>query len=166
MADLDWTLITSLVTMTGVFVGVIFGLRQINDIVKSRHTNLFVDLYDHLNSQEFQKMYNQIIYVYKWDSYDDWLEKYGPDTNIEAWSSFVSVGSFFDGIGVLVSRKLIDLELVDDLMSSSIIWLWEKMEPVVLERRKRRNRPQLWEFVEYLYKEVKKREQKTTQTKI
>jgi hypothetical protein len=103
-------------------------------------------------------MYNQILYVYKWDGYDDWLAKYGPDADIEAWANFNSVGFFFDGIGVLVHREMIDIQLVDDLMSSSIIWLWEKMEPIVVERRRVRNRPQIWEWVEYLYKELKARE--------
>ena len=70
----------------------------------------------------------------------------------------LSIGYFFDGLGVLVRRRLIDISLVDDLMSSSIFWLWEKMEPIVRERRKRRSRPQIWEWVEYLYNEMKGRE--------
>jgi hypothetical protein len=117
-----------------------------------------VDLYDQLNSQEFQKMFNHIVYVYKWEDYDDWIRKYGPDVDMDAWVAFTSVGSFFDGLGVLVHRKMIDIKLVHDLMSSSIIWLWEKMEPVIVERRKRRNRPQIWEFVEWLYNEMKAQE--------
>jgi len=32
------------------------------------------------------------------------------------------------------------------------------MEPIVRERRKRRSRPQIWEWVEYLYNEMKGRE--------
>jgi hypothetical protein len=50
MDFVDWGLLTNVVTMVGVLVGIFFGLRQLNGIVQSRHTDLFVDLYDHLNS--------------------------------------------------------------------------------------------------------------------
>ena len=144
-------MITNIVTLFGVLIGIFFGLHQLKDIVKSRNTDLFVNLYNQLTSKEFQKMFNDIVYNYRWTDYEDWLSKYGPDSNLEAWSSFSSVGNFFDGLGVLVHRELIDISLVDDLMSSSVIWLWEKTEPVIRERRVRRNRPQIWEWVEYLY---------------
>jgi len=155
LATLDWGQITNIVTVLGILIGIFFGLRQLRDIVKSRNTDLFVDLYNQLTSREFQKMYSDIVYNFKWDDYEDWLSKYGPDTNPEAWASFNSVGYFFDGIGVLIHKKLIDIQLVDDLMSSGVIWLWEKTGPIIKERRLRRNRPQIWEWVEYLYYKIK-----------
>ena len=155
MTTLDWGQITNIVTVLGILIGIFFGLRQLRDIVKSRNTDLFVDLYNQLTSREFQTMYSDIVYKFQWDDYEDWLSKYGPDTNPEAWASFNSVGSFFDGIGVLIHRKLIDIQLVDDLMSSGVIWLWEKTEPIIKERRLRRKRPQIWEWLEYLYYRIR-----------
>lgn len=151
----DWGQITNIMSVSGILLGVFFGLRQLRDIVKSRNTDLFVDLYNQLTSREFQRMYNDIMYNYRWVDYEDWLSKYGPDSNPEAWANFNSVGYFFDGIGVLVHKKLIDIQLVDDLMSSAVIWLWEKTGPIIKERRLRRNRPQIWEWVEYLYYRIK-----------
>jgi len=90
---------------------------------------------------------------------DDYMKKYGPTTNIEAWASTESVTAFFEGVGVLLHNKLINLGLVDDLLSSPIKYTWEKIEPLVKERRKRRKRPQIWEWFEYLYNEMQKREQ-------
>jgi hypothetical protein len=53
-----------------------------------------------------------------------------------------------------VKRKLIDPELVDDLISSGVIGVWEKIEPVVLEWRVRRHYPQLMEYFEYRAREM------------
>lgn len=156
LVGIDWSLVTNIVTLCGVLLGIFFGLHQLKDIVKSRNTDLFINLYNQLTSKEFQKMFNDIVYNYNWKDYEDWLSKYGPDSNLEAFASFTSVGNFFDGLGVLVHRKLIDISLVDDLMSSSVIWLWEKTGPIIKERRMRRNRPQIWEWVEYLYENIKK----------
>jgi hypothetical protein len=155
MIPVDWGQLTDIVTVLGILLGIFFGLRQLRDIVRSRNTDLFVDLYNQLTSREFQKMYNDIMYKYQWVDYEDWLNRYGPDADPEAWASFNSVGYFFDGIGVLLNKGLIDIQLVDDLMSSAVIWLWEKTGPIVKERRRRRNRPQIWEWVEYLYYRIK-----------
>jgi hypothetical protein len=67
---------------------------------------------------------------------------------------------FFEGIGILLKRKLIDIELVDDMFTSPIKWSWEKYKDVVLETRKVENQPEIFEWFEYLYNEMKKRKQR------
>jgi hypothetical protein len=58
-------------------------------------------------------------------------------------------------LGVLVKRGFIDVAIVDDLMSGQVVSFWEKFRPIYVEARRRRNWPQLVEWVEYLYREVK-----------
>jgi hypothetical protein len=43
--------------------------------------------------------------------YHDYQKKYG-------WAEALEVGTFFEGIGILLKRKLIDTELVDDMFTS------------------------------------------------
>jgi hypothetical protein len=80
------------------------------------------------------------------------------------WSDFIIVAAFFEGIGILLHRKLIDIVLVDDLFSYSIKTIWEKIKEVVEAVRKHHNAPQIWEWFEYLYDEMKKREQQLAKT--
>lgn len=54
------------------------------------------------------------------------------------------------------ARNLIDVSVVDDLMSGPLMSLWQKFEPTILELRRRRNMPTMWEWYEYLYEEVRK----------
>jgi len=72
------------------------------------------------------------------------------------------VGTYFKGVGVLVKMKLIDLNLVDELMGTSIRLHWEKSGPIMKEFRTRMW-PHAYEWFEYLYNELKKREQKLQQ---
>jgi hypothetical protein len=71
---------------------------------------------------------------------------------------------FFEGVGILLHKKLIDIELVDDLFSSPIIMIWEKTLPITKALREYFKRPQLSEWFEYLYNEMKKREQQLAKT--
>jgi hypothetical protein len=63
---------------------------------------------------------------------------------------------FFEGIGILLKRKLIDIELVDDMFTTPIKWTWENMKDIILETRKVSNQPELFEWFEYLYNEMQK----------
>ena len=71
-----------------------------------------------------------------------------------------AVGLFFEGIGILLRRKLIDIELVDDMFTMPIKDTWLKIKDNVFESRKIRSRPTILEWFEYLYNEMEKREQK------
>jgi hypothetical protein len=62
---------------------------------------------------------------------------------------------FYEGIGVLVKRNLIDINMVDDVLSGDVMRYWEHLEPFMLEYRKHLNWPQAAEWVEYLYKQIK-----------
>ncbi len=160
---LDIPSIAGIVAAIGVIIGVIFTIEELRALVKTRQTDLVVRLYSTFGSKEFQKA-AWTVSTLEFKDYNDFVEKYGPETNIEAWSTWNSLAAFFEGVGVLAKRKLIAMNLVDDMMSSGIVLLWEQMGPIVEEMRKQYERPQIWEWFEYLYNEMQKREQRLQQT--
>ena len=74
---------------------------------------------------------------------------------LPAPSAVNSVAVFFEGVGVYVKRGLIDVSMVDDLMSEAIMSFCDKSKPIIYETRTRNNLPQFGEFVEHLANEVK-----------
>jgi hypothetical protein len=72
------------------------------------------------------------------------------------------VGRFLDGVGILLKRKLIEPQLVFDLLGDIIQGAWEGeseklgMERFVKEGRGIWDRPRLWQNYEYLYDEYMK----------
>jgi|GEM_PF-992015 len=121
--------------------------------LETRQAQLFMQIYQQFNSKEFMTQYNDIIQNWSWADFDDFIQKYASD--IDTFSSLSSVGTFFEGIGVLVKRGLVDPGLVDDLMSGHTMQSWEKLQPFYIEGRRRWNWPQLGEWWEYLYNEIK-----------
>jgi hypothetical protein len=53
-----------------------------------------------------------------------------------------------------VKRGLVDVALVDDLMSGHVVASWQRFGPIIIESRKIMNWPQNGEWWEYLYHEV------------
>jgi hypothetical protein len=66
--------------------------------------------------------------------------------------------TFFEGLGMLVKRGLIDIEMVEDLFSGRIIWYWEtQVAPYVDKVRQNLNDPTQADSIEYLYNVMKQR---------
>lgn len=160
---LDIPSISAIVTSTGVIVGVIFAILQLRDLVKTRHTDLVIRLYSTFGSREFQEAWVETLRM-EFKDYNDYLKKYGPTSGKPIYTSVNMVAAFFEGMGILLRRKLIDISLVDDLQSSDIILTWHKMKPIVEGWRKHFNRPQISEWFEYLYNEMRKREEQLAKT--
>ena len=161
---LDIPSISAVVAAAGVMVGVAFAYLEVRNLAKQRETDvetrqaeLFMQIYDHYYREDFLIDENEILFHWEWKDFEDFWRKYGPETNPKAFSKWDSVGTYFRGVGVLVKRKLIDPGLVDELMGTSIILHWEKSGPIMKEFRER-YWPHAYEWFEYLYNEMKKRE--------
>lgn len=148
---LDVASISSVVAAGGVIVGVVLTVLQLRDLVKTRQTDLIMRLYSTLGSKEIVEAWEKI----RTREYTD-LSAYTKEYGL---SEVNEVGIFCEGIGVLLHRNLIDISLVDDLFSTPIKMAWEKMKPIGEDYRKQSERPQIWEWFEYLYNEMQKREQ-------
>jgi hypothetical protein len=122
--------------------------------LETRQAQLFMPIYSVYQSEDHIKAVSEIM-KWEYDSYDDYMAKYGEEVNPEAYMMYRKVFGYLEGLGVLVRNGLIDPSLVDDLMSGLIISYWEKFEPIFVERRKRLNWPQVGEQIEYLYNQVK-----------
>jgi len=147
----DLQTISIAIASAGVFAAAIYYIFQIRHQTRIRQTDLVMKLYSQFTSLEFQKIWYEVLKREAKDYYD-YEKKY-------RLAEFTAIGIFFEGIGILLKRKLIDIELVDDMFTTPIKWTWEKMKDIGLEWRKVRNQPEIFEWFEYLYNEMKKKEQ-------
>ena len=130
-------------------------LQSQDQALETRQTQLFMYMYDRWSDPEFMKHYYEIM-EWNWTDYDDFWERYGASKNPDTYLHFSTIGRFFEGVGVLVKRELVDPLLVDDLMSGHVLRFWERFgESIIKEYQVRANSPTYYEFVEYLYSVIK-----------
>ena len=157
MFELDISSLSAIIAAIGVMIGVVLTVLEVRNWVNTRQTDLVIRLYSTFGSDEIQEAWER-IQTREFKDFDSYRKEYGlQDVN--------KVGWFFEGLGVLLHRKLIDISLVDDLFSSPVKRAWEKLKPMAEGERNQTNRPQIWEWFEYVYNELKKREQKLQQSK-
>ena len=161
--------ILSFIQAFGIIVGVAYYILNIQNnqrnqklsfesqrqTLETRQAQLFMQSFNLWLSSGYDNKLTELMYRQEWNDYDDWKEKYGPITNPQAASNYTAVDTFFEGLGTLVKRNLIDPELVDDLMGGDIVAYWSKMRPIA-EGVRRDYVPTFAENSEYLYNVVKK----------
>lgn len=148
---LDIPSISAIVAALGVIFGVVFAVFQLRDLVRTRQTDLVMRLYSTFGSKDFQEAYRGLMFEVEFKDYDDFVKK--------GYKRLSEVGILFEGIGILLHRKLVDISLVDDLFSGVVKTTWERIKPVVEGGRKKYNWPQMYEWFEFLYNEMEKRKQ-------
>jgi len=81
--------------------------------------------------------------------------------NLRAFSQLLLIYTYFEGLGMLVKKGLLDIELVSDLFDERIRWLGKEMMQYITEIRKRYNDPTRYDSIEYLYTALKHYEQRS-----
>jgi hypothetical protein len=124
-----------------------------------------MELYKTCTSYDFLTQQNELLYTYEWDTYDEYLAKYSPEKNPEVANKIFSVMNFFEGLGVLLEQELINIDLVYKLLHPLPSWIWEKMFPIVHERRVSSDTPEIYEWFEYLVSELSRFESEVNSDK-
>ena len=160
----DITEISAVVAAAGVLIGVVYYVLDMRNQARARKTDLVMRLYSTLSSKEFQEAWYK-IWNLEFRDYNDFEKKYGSITaETPANIAFSVVFNFFDGIGVLLNERLIDIDQTFDLFSEWVAITWEKMRPAVegFKKQHEREMPRLkksFQWFEHLYNEMQKQEQ-------
>ena len=152
---LDIPSISAIIAAVGVLIGVVLTVLEVRNLVETRQTDLVIRLYSTFGSEELQGAWEK-TQTREYKDFNAYRSEYGLREVNE-------VGWFFEGVGVLLHRKLVDIRLVDDLFSSPVKRAWERLKPIAEGERNQTKRPQIWEWFEYLYNEMQKREQNLQQ---
>jgi len=132
------------------------SLRSQEQAVETRQAQLLMNLYEGYRSPIFRRQFDHVMFRMNYEDWDEFNRKFDPIEHPEERVIWFSVASFYEGIGVLLKRKLIDISLIDDLIGPSARMEWEKIGPFEIESRKRLNQPRAWDDFEYLYNELMK----------
>ena len=163
----DIQTVSIVIASASVVAGVVYYALQLRhqararqDMVKTRQADLLMRLYSTYGSREFQEALWK-VYKLEFEDYNGYVKKYGSTASVTPANRAIwTVGWFFNGIGLLLHNGIADIDQIDDLFGYAVIWMWEKVKPVVLEGYRPQPKMQKsMQWFEYLYNEVKKREQ-------
>lgn len=158
---LDVQTVSVLVASASIVAGAIYYMLETRHQRVERQTESILRLspWFSLNAKEIQEAISNVCSV-EYTDYKEYLEKYNGKPE---QTSLKLLGNYFEGVGLLVYRKLVETDIVFDFWGDLALSMWEGNETLIMDMRKDSGEPRMFEFWEFLAKEMKKR--KTTQSK-
>ncbi len=138
------------VASAGVFIAAIYYIFQVRHQSRLRQTDVLVRLFSNMIDRDWLEAWEKVRDRENLD-YAEYKEKYG---FVEANQIYL----FYDQLGRLLQKGLIDFHLLP-IETGQVSDAWEKLSPILEGSRKKFNEPRLGSGFEYLYREVKKKEQ-------
>jgi hypothetical protein len=154
----DIQTVSVLIVAIGVLSGVVYYIIEFRHQSRLRQTENLIRLspWFNMNAKEVQDAITNVCSI-EYKNYDDYIEKYSDKPE---HVMLKMLGNYFEGIGIMVNKKLVDADIVYSFWGDIIESSWEKIKPMIGDMRKDENAPNMFEFWEYLYNEMEKRDRR------
>jgi len=139
-----------------VISGVIFGIIQIRQYQQQRRDIAAVQLVNSFQSPEFNRSLRSVWSLPDSASWQE-LQSSGNEWQEAAFQ----VGMTMETMGVLVYRRIVPLEILDELMGDAILVLWRKLQPWVRQLRTEQKRDSAYEWFQWLAERLAERDRRT-----
>ena len=159
---IDISTVSIAIASAGVLAGVIYYIVEIRHQSRLRQTESMIRLspWFNMSAREVQEAITQVCSI-EYEHYDDYLARYSEKPE---HMMLKILGNYFEGIGILVYRKLVEADIVYDFWGDIIQSSWEKIKPLIVDMRKDSGDLNMFEYWEYLYEQMKRRKQKLRPT--
>ena len=146
---IELSVIRDCVAIFGVIAGFSYYVLTVRNQSKTRQAQLFSSISKDISDYNSWLRTRDLFYM-EWDDYDDFEKKYGSNTNPVGYAQRLSVWTTANNLGIMLKENLLDEKMVYNSIGSSIIMMWEKFKPIILEQRIRYSGPNFFEYFEYL----------------
>jgi hypothetical protein len=155
MSTLDVSTISVLIASLSVIGGAVYFMVETRHQRRVRQTESIIRFspWFSLDAKTMQEAITNVCSA-EYTDYEDYISKYlGKPEQL----SLKLLGNYFEGLGLLVHRKLVEVELVFDFWGDIAESIWEENKVVIDGMRKDTGTDFTFEYWEYLVKTFKKR---------
>jgi len=154
---MELSTIANLINALAVTAGVIFAAVQIRDYRRQRHRDSMSALVRSFQTPSFAHSLRRVSFLPDNVGREQITALLGPDGEDHCYALLTS----WEALGILLYRKEITIDLVDDFFSGPIIVSWRKLRRYVEAMRTEAKRDTYFEWVQWLAERMMERELKT-----
>ena len=156
---MDLKTLLSLITTTFIVAGVVIGLLQLRHMHKQRARESALQMLHSFRTPEFLTAVDLVFALPEGLSKKEIDERVG-----DRITSLLVLFGTFESLGVLVYRRDIDIRLVEDFFSGVLVLSGRKLMRYLEEMRALGGRETYYEWYQWLYEQVEKREREAPAT--
>lgn len=149
----------SLVSTFAIVVGLLFAGFQLQMLNKQRSRESALQLLHSFQTPEFHEAVSILVDLQEGLSKKEIEERLG-----DKMTCVLVMFGTFESLGILIFRRELDIQLVEDFFSGVIILTGKKFKNYFKEVREISNRPTYYEWIQWMYEQIERRELKTPAT--
>ena len=138
-------------------LGVVIAIVQLRVSQRQRREMAAVELVQSFRNPDFNRALRLV-----WSLPEGGSAQSVIDRGDEVVDAAILVGSTIEVVGVLVFRRVVPLEIVDDLMGDAIVGFWPRLGDWVLHLRREQKRESVFEWFQWLVDRLAERERRRT----
>ena len=122
--------------------------------LETRQTQLFMQMYNQVNSQDFWRTWAELMTLEVRD-YDDFLDKFDHRINPDNFGKRANIWFSYNVLGQLLYDGKLEIHEVNRLAGVTSVLQWEKWKDIIVELRERQDISNYMMGFEYLVKHIK-----------
>jgi hypothetical protein len=144
----------SIITAAGSIILAVFVFFELRHMDKHRDLEISMKLFEWAETDRLQKAFRWVEKEFQFGN----LEKYTSELNKNLGVSDYpyQVEAFFEEVGFLVNKKLVDIDVIVDRLGAYIVSNWKNLEPWIFAMRKERSDSTFGEHFQILYEKTVK----------
>jgi hypothetical protein len=146
---IEWTAVLS--ALAGISATV-FVLLQLRHMDRHRDLEISMKLFDWAETESLRKAFRWVEKDFQFEDFETY--KAEVKANPEAGDYPYQVEAFFEEVGFLVNKKLVDIDVIVDRLGAYIVSNWTKLEPWILVMRKERGDKTFGEHFQRLFEKT------------
>ena len=153
--NLDVQTISVVIASASVIGSAVYYTLETRHQRRIRQTESIIRLspWFNMDAKEIQEAISNVCSA-EYTDYEDYLKKYAGKPEQK---SLKLLGNYFEGVGLLVYMKLVEMEIVFNFWGDVAESVWDGNEEVINGMRKDIGTPWTFQYWEFLVKEFKKR---------
>jgi hypothetical protein len=164
MVDVSYQMVLSTLQTVGLLVGIFYYIMTLRNQNMTRKGQLLMQTFTRVDTPQRQKALVAMFEI-KFKDFNEFLEKYGPNSGTEYWGHIGNMQLFTECLGGMVRENYIDICGVATLLGGGIVYYWSMLEPIK-EQLTSYLYPRWCVETEYLYYELLKYGEKHPELKI
>jgi hypothetical protein len=154
---MDLATVANAVNAVAVTAGVVFAAAQISDYRRQRRREAMLELVRSFQSPDFTRALRRMNSLPDGASRATIRAQLGDDGEDDMFL----LGLTWESLGVLLYRREVTLDVMDDFFSGAIVLSWRKLHAFVAEDRRDMQRETVWEWFQWLADRILSHEQRT-----
>ena len=149
-------MIANLATAAAVISGVLFGVIELRHARREREDRAAFEVVHAILTPEWMRSAVQVQAI------ADGVAPAALEADARALEASHSVGIILEALGYAVYKRIVPLEVVDDLVGGTVRLAWRKLRGYIAHERARSGSQKSWEWFQWLAERLDERSGKTS----